>query len=163
MSNKNLINASIPAQVITDATTKLNDAYTLLKPYLVEALSKEEINGMPKLGEKSEPYVDKGLQYATNYPNTVPRRCNIADATKDFALFEVLRNLDIISNQLSIRINHTRLLAGSEAIDCINDYYKSIKQDAQDGVAEAIPIYNELKQRYQNVGKYIRTPKEPNA
>ena len=47
----------------------------------------------------------------------------------------------------------------SEAIDCINNYYRDIKQDAADGVAEAIPIYNDLKERFNKVGKYVRTAK----
>lgn len=160
MANKNLISEVIPAQVITDATKGLNDVFTLLKPYLIDNITKEQIDTMPKLGEKSEPYVDKGLEYATNHPNTVPRRCNIAEAQKDFNVFEALRPIDPLVNQLAILVSRTRILAGSEAIDCINDYYKSVKQDAEDGVAEAIPIYNDLKQRYQNVGKYVRKPKD---
>jgi hypothetical protein len=79
---------------------------------------------------------------------------------KDFDVFEALRPIDPLVNQLAILVSRTRILAGSEAIDCINDYYKNVKQDAEDGVAEAIPIYNDLKQRYEKVGKYERKPKE---
>jgi hypothetical protein len=84
MANKNLISEVIPEKVIDDATKGLNDVFTLLKPYLMDNITKEQIDAMPKLGEKSEPYVDKGLEYATNHPNTVPRRCNIAEAEKRF-------------------------------------------------------------------------------
>jgi hypothetical protein len=161
MANKNLVNEVIPAQVIVDATTGLNQVFTLLKPYLIDNVTTEQINSNPKLGEKSEPYVDKSLEYAGNHPNTVPRRCNIAEAKKDFNVFEILRPLEPIATQLSLMIHNTRLIAGSEAIDCANDYYKSIKQDAEDGVAEAIPIYTDLKQRYEKVGKYVR-PKKTN-
>lgn len=159
MSNKNIINETIPAAVITDTTTAITTAYNLIKPYLVEALSQDEINGIPKLGEKSEPYVDKAIEFAKNNVNTVPRRCKFDEAEKDFAVFNVLRNLDILTNQLAIRLSHTRILAGSEAIDCVNDYYKSVKQDAEDGVAEAMPIYDELKKRYEKVGRYDRKAK----
>jgi hypothetical protein len=159
MANKNLISEVIPAKVITDATTGLQQVYNLLKPYLLDNVTKEQIDSIPKLGEKSEPYVDKALEYANNHPNTVPRRCNIPEADKDFAVFEVLRPLEPIATQLSIMIHNTRLIAGSEAIDCVHDYYKNVKQDAEDGVAEAIPIYNDLKQRFENVGRYVRVPK----
>jgi hypothetical protein len=153
MSNKNLVNQVIPANIMADAETKINEAYTLLKPFLVEALTSAEISGMAKLGEKSEPFVANGLNYAQKHPNTVPKRCNITEAADDFEVFNSLKNIDILVNQMAIRLSHTRILAGSEAIDCINDYYKNVQQDAKDGVAEAMPIYNDLKTRYENLGK----------
>jgi hypothetical protein len=159
MANKNLINQVIPAKVIADATTLLNQTLTLLEPYLIDGITAKQINEMVKLGEKSEPFVDKGLEYATNHPNTVPKRCNIPDAQKDFDVFEALRPIDPLVNRLAILVSHTRILSGSEAIDCINYYYNNVKQDAEDGVAEAIPIYNDLKVRYDKVGKYIRPDK----
>lgn len=159
MANKNLISQVIPAKTITDANTALTQVFTLLKPYLLDNVTKEQIDNIPKLGEKSESYVGKGLEYAGNHPNTVPKLCNIAEADKDFNVFEALRQLEPVATQLSLMIHNTRIIAGSEAIDCVNDYYKSVKQDAEDGVAEAIPIYNDLKQRYDKIGKYIRTPK----
>jgi hypothetical protein len=54
--------------------------------------------------------------------------------------------------QLALRISQTRIVAGAEALDCINDFYKSVKQDAEDGIAEAKPIYEELKKRYISNG-----------
>lgn len=165
MTNKNLVNKVIPAAVITDAETKLNEAFTLLKPYIVEALDKDFIGSIPKLGEKSEPFVGNGIDYAQKHPNTVPKRCNIKEAEDDFSVYGDLKNIDIILSQMAIRVSHTRILAGSEAIDCINDYYKNVKQDAQDGIAEAIPIYDELKKRYENIakGKKIKAAQRPVA
>jgi hypothetical protein len=154
--NVNRISMVIPQADLDDALGLIEQGYNKLKPYLIEALSKEEMEGYAKLGEKSEPFVDKGIEFAKNSTPLVPRRCNIPESEKDFNVFEVLRPHDVMVAQLALRISQTRIVAGAEALDCINDFYKSVKQDAEDGIAEAKPIYEELKKRYASVGKYDR-------
>ncbi len=154
--NTNKISFVIPQTVLDEAEDLINQGFNKLKPYLVEALSKEEIDGYAKLGEKSEPFVDKGIEFAKSNPQLVPRRCDIVEAEKDFNVFEVLLPLDILVAQTALRISQTRTVAGAEALDCMNDFYKNVKQDAIDGVAEAIPIYEELKKRYIANGNRLK-------
>jgi hypothetical protein len=126
----------------------------------IEALSKTEIGAIPKLGEKSEPFVTNAINYAQKHPNTVPKRCKFSEAEQDFSVYNDLKNVDIMLSQMAIRVSHTRILAGSEAVDCANDYYKNVQQDAKDGNAEAMPIYNDLKSRYENIAKSRKIKKE---
>jgi hypothetical protein len=159
--NTNRISSVIPQTDLDAALNFIEQGYNKLKPYLLEALSKDEMEGYAKLGEKSEPYVSKGIEFAKNNTQLVPRRCNIEESEKDFTVFKALRPLDVLISQLALRINQTRVIAGAEALDCINDFYKSVKQDAEDGVADAVPIYEELKKRYISNGN--RKPKNTNS
>jgi hypothetical protein len=158
-NNTNRISIVIPQKDINDATDLINQGFNKIKPYLIEALSQDEMGGIAKLGEKSEPFVSKGIEFANTNADLVPRRCDVAEAEKDFDVFEALRPLDILVAQYALRLSQTRVIAGSEALDCINDFYKSVQQDAKDGVAAAIPIYNELKVRYAANGNRPKVPK----
>jgi hypothetical protein len=146
--NTNRISSVIPQTDLDAALKLIEQGYNKLKPYLLEALSKHEIEAYAKLGEKSEPFVSKGIEFAKTNMQLVPRRCNIAESEKDYKVFEALRPVDVLVSQLALHISQTRVIAGAEALDCINDFYKSVKQDAQDGIADAVPIYEELKKRY---------------
>lgn len=148
MAIANRISVLIPAATITDALTKINDAFTLLKPFLLASLTADEISGLAKLGEKSEPFANKGIEYAKNNAPLVPSWVNIAEAEKDFGYFEALRPVDLLLAQFGKQVANSRIEAGAEVLDAVNDFYKSVKAAHQNGVPTATPIYNELKQRY---------------
>ncbi len=58
MDNK--INYSIPEEVITEITQKLNEVTAALQPYLI-ALTPEERRTIPKMSDKTVPFVEKTL------------------------------------------------------------------------------------------------------
>ncbi len=159
MAIANRISAVIPAATITDATTKINDAFNLLKPFLLATLTAEEIGGMAKLGEKSEPFANKGIEYAKTNGALVPSWVNIAEAEKDFGYFEALRDTDLLLAQFAKQVANSRIEAGAEVLDAVNDFYKSVKAAHQNGVPTATPIYTELRQRYAAQANSLRKSK----
>ena len=149
MAIPNRISAVIPDGVITDAIAGINTAITKLKPYLLDSLTADEVGGLAKLGEKSEPFVDKGLEFATTNGTFVPNWVDMPEAEKDFGYFEALRPVDILLGQFAKQVANSRIEAGAEALDAVNDFYKSVKQAHTNGVAAATPIYEEMKKRYE--------------
>jgi hypothetical protein len=105
------------------------------------------------VGDKSEPYVNDGIELGNENPNLVPRKYDIAEAEKDFSVYEMLQSCDVLVEQIAETIKSTRTVAGAEALYCINKFYDSVKSDADDGIAESIPVYNTLKVRYAANGK----------
>ena len=81
----------------------------------------------------------------------MPSWVNIAEAEKDMAVFEVLRPVDTLMAQLAREIHFTRIEAGAEVLDAVNDFYKSVKRAHLDGVGAATPIFTELKKRYESI------------
>jgi hypothetical protein len=151
MAIANRISEVIPATVIADATTKITDARNLLKPYLLTALEASDIDGLAKLGEQSEPFASKGIDYAKTNAALVPSWVNIAEAEKDMAVFEVLRPVDTLMAQFAREIHFTRIEAGAEVLDAVNDFYKSVKRAHLDGIAAATPIFTDMKKRYEKL------------
>lgn len=164
MAIANRISAVIPAATIADATTKINEAITLLKPFLLSTLTAEEVSSLAKLGEKSEPFADKGIEFAKTNASLVPSWVNIPEAEKDLGYFEALRDIDLLLAQFAKQVANSRIQAGAEALDAVNDFYKSVKAAKADGVPAALPIFNELKQRYASiaVGKAKAKAEEEN-
>jgi hypothetical protein len=120
---------------------------------VVETLTSEDVASLGKLGEKSEPYVTKGLEYSKKNAAFVPSWVNIAEADKDFTYFNVLRPVDTLLAQLAKQVANSRIETGAEALDAINDFYKSAHQAHNSGVAAAAIIYNDLKERYAKYDK----------
>ena len=149
----NRISEVIIPKDVMDGMLLIKQGFAKLEPYLVGALTVSEIMHMAKLGEKSEPFVDKGIDFSKLNPNLVPRRCDFVEAEKDFIVYQILQEPDIYISQMAQKVANTRFAAGSEALSCVSDFYKSIKQDAEDGVADATPIYEEMRKRYINYGK----------
>lgn len=153
MAIPNRISTTVPAATITDALAKINEGFNLLKPYLLATLTTEEIDGLAKLGEKSEPFATKGIEYAKTNNQFVPSWVSIPESEKDFTYFNALRPVDILLAQFAKQVADSRIEAGAEVMDVVNDYYKSVKQAHLSGVPAATPIYEDLKQRYIPLGK----------
>lgn len=80
MAIANRVSFSIPAATQNDVITKITDAFNLLKPFLLPTLTADEIGSLAKLGEKSEPYAEKGIEFAKTNAPLVPGWVNIAEA-----------------------------------------------------------------------------------
>lgn len=148
MSIPNNLSEIIPQAVLDSVAKKLQEANDELKPYLVETLSKEENDALAKLGEKSEPFVDKGIEFALTNPRFVPDWISIPEAEKDFKVFTALRTIEILAAQLLGGVSSTRIVGGAESLAAINIFYGAVGQAHKDGVAAATPIYEELRKRY---------------
>ena len=159
--NTNRVSLVIPQKAIDDANGFFKQGFDILKPYLIAALSKEEFDAIAKVGDKSEPYVNDGIELGKANPNLVPRKCDMAEAERDFSVYEILQSSDVLIEQIAQTIKSTRTVAGAEALDCINKFYYNVKSDAEDGIAEAIPVYDVLKVRYAANGKRKKATDAP--
>jgi hypothetical protein len=68
-SNKH--SQSIPAATLEQAKAKIEEAASLLKPYLI-ALTAEEKQEIPKMGPKTFNFVEKAHEYAHENSNLAP-------------------------------------------------------------------------------------------
>lgn len=147
MSNPNRVSAEIPAAVITDVTTKLNEVRALLLPYL-QALTPDERQALPKMSDKTIAFVSKTEAYTLSNPEFAPAFMEVHEFDLDFKLVQVLKPLLDICTQLCSNIEDTSMLGGSEAYVAALMYYNSVKLAAKTGQASAGPIYDDLSQRF---------------
>ena len=127
MENKH--NQNIPEEVLTQVTTKLNEILTLVKPYAI-TLTPEERKSMLKMGDKSNSFVEKALEYTRTNPEFVPAYMNVAEFETDFVETKNLIGVMSLATQVSNSIDDTQLAAGSEAYHAALYYYRNVQQSA---------------------------------
>src|SRR5258706_15112726 len=83
-------------------------------PFLVN-LTIEEIKSLPKMGNRSQAFVDKALEVALQNPEIMPRGFNIEEMRKDVEIFKALTPIRIAIVQVLELVENTQVLLGSEA------------------------------------------------
>lgn len=148
MAYENRISVRLTPQDQQHINEALRTVQETLKPYLV-ALTPEERKTLPKMGDRSTPFVEKALSYAQSNPSLLPTFLNVEEFKVDldavYQLTDLLRTVD----QLSTLLNDTVLLAGSEAYEAALTFYSSAKQAAKVNVPGAKGIADDLSKRFE--------------
>jgi hypothetical protein len=142
---------TIPSTILTQAQTKIDEAKTLLAPYLL-ALTPAERRELPKMGEKTIAFVEKAYDFALQNPALVPPYLDVAAFGADFADAHGLWTLLNTVQQLEEAVDDTEMTAGSEAYQAALVFYKSVKMAAAQDVPGAKAVYEELKTRFPQRG-----------
>ena len=148
MSQENLISAEIPENVMTDILTKLNEVSNLLASTLIFNLTGQDRLEMYKLGDKSQAFVEKSLEYASNNPTLVPSYLDLPEAKKDLKLFQDLGRINKQVSTLQRAVEDTMMVAGSEAYDGGLVFYASVKGASRVNVPGSEAISDDLQKRY---------------
>jgi hypothetical protein len=142
---------AIPADVLTQVQTKMQEVQALLAPYML-ALTPEERREMPKMGAKTIVFVEKAYDFARQNLNLVPPYLDIDAFGTDFGDAHGLWTVHSMVQQVEEGIADTEMTAGSEAYQWALVFYKSVKMAAAQDVPGAKAIYEELKTRFPQRG-----------
>jgi hypothetical protein len=157
---ENKINFIIPDEVITEVTQKLNEVTAALQPYLI-ALSPEERRTIPKMSDKTIPFVEKTLEYSETAPQFAPpymdREALFGDMKVTQQLTPLFRNIKAMYDGL----DDTVMEAGGEGYVNALSYYNSVKQAAKMNVPGAKSIYEDLSKRFERAKTGNVTPPPP--
>ena len=148
MSQDNLVSISISAeddQAITDALQVLQDK---LQPYLI-ALTPDDRRKLPKMSNRTIPFVQKSLEYAETNTQFAPVFVDIPEMKKDVEAVNKLTQYFRIIDELHEHLDDTVMLAGSEAYVAALAFYNSVKLASKMKQQGAEPIYDDLKERFK--------------
>jgi hypothetical protein len=145
---KNRISVSIDPAVKTAALASIADIREQLKPLLSATLSPADRMELLKMGDKTQAFVEKSLEYAGREPDLVPNFLDLPEAQKDYRLASDLGELSRSLDKLLQEVNDAWMLAGSEAYDAALIFYGSIKSAGRTDSGGVGSIYNELSQRF---------------
>jgi hypothetical protein len=151
MSTQNQISIEIPQTVITDVMQKLQECKAALAPYL-QGLTAEERQSLFKMGNKTLATVQKTKSYVETNPEFVPAYMNKVEFLKDEAVVSQLSPIANLASQLTIDVEDTVMLSGSEALQMAMLYYGQVKEAQSRGIPTAKPIYEDLKERFARGG-----------
>ncbi len=134
---------------VTDHVTQIQ---TLLQPYLL-ALTPEQRQILPKMKDKTVSFVSKALEYANANSQFAPAYLDVKSLADDINTVSELTPVKNPLASLSMQLNDTVMIAGSEAYVAALTFYNSVKQAARRNVPGAKAIYDDLKQRFEQAHK----------
>jgi len=137
----------IPADILSQVQTLVNQANALLLPY-VTPLTPAERHAMAKMGEKTLSFVEKAHDFAVQNPNLCPPYLDMAAFDTDFGDAHNLWTLLVSTQQLHENVDDTEMVAGSEAYQAALVFYNSVKMAARQDIPGAKAVYEELKKRF---------------
>lgn len=144
---ENKLSITVTDAQIAAARKALAD-FRVALPFLI-SLSASERKLLPKIGSGSEYFVTGGLEAAASNPEFMPPYVNIPELQKDAAAYAQLAPLAVEAEQILGLLSDTTMTVGSEAYVSVLAYYGSLKNAAKHGVAGAKPLFDKLKQRFQ--------------
>ncbi|MDO1446838.1 hypothetical protein Q0590_11275 [Rhodocytophaga aerolata] len=147
MPKENAVSIQIPAAELKKMLDAFKIIESVLRPYLI-ALTPEERKQLPKMSDKTVPFVEKTLDYAKSNPQFAPSYMSIPELKIDIDAVYTLTQLARPIDQLREGLGDTMMLAGSEAYIAALAYYNSVKQAAKMNVPGARAIYDDLSKRF---------------
>lgn len=157
MSADNLVSLEIPEAEIKQVQDALKIAVDILRKYLL-ALSPEQRRKMLKMGDGSEPFVEKVMDYVKSNPQFLPPVLSAVEMGKDWKVINQLLPILRTVEQLSSNLNDTIMEAGSELYKACLGYYKGVEIGAQMNYPGAKPIAEDLGKRFAGQGRRKKPP-----
>ena len=148
MINDNVVSVQLLPKEVDDAVKKTKDLQSKLDGKLV-ALQPSQRQGVPKMSDKTLPFVEKVIDYTQSRPEFVPFYLSVEELNIDFKAVNDLKQILREAEQLCQALNDTITLSGSEAYTAALAYYSSVKQAAKANVPHAQPVYEDLKKRFE--------------
>lgn len=155
MSMENVVAVQIPPELLEELVTKATEIQTALEPYLI-ALSPQQRKELPKMGDGTQPFVEKCLDYAKSDPQFMPPFTKVADLEIDFRAARDLNRIFRPLEQVTSNLNDTIVMSGSEAFVASLSYYSSVKLGARMNAKGAKVIADDLKKRFEGQGKVAK-------
>lgn len=147
MSDTNRYSSVIPPEVAEQAKDFFRQGAQVLAPYLINLTPDERIQ-LPKMGDKSIPFVTKGAEYLRIPNSPAPPYLNPADLDVDLNAFETIRQIRQVVQPVADMLDDTMLLCGSEAYVAVLAFYTYLKGAAKMNVPGAKTILDDLSTRF---------------
>ncbi len=157
MPEDNRVGIEIPETDIAEINAAIETIKAKLQQYLI-ALTPEERKALPKMSDKTIPFVDKALDYAETSSQFAPQYMNVPEMKIDVTAVHLLTSFFRPLEQLTSGLDDTIMLSGSEAYVASLSYYNSVKMAAKMNIPDAKPIYDDLKERFMNRSKPTTVP-----
>lgn len=147
MPIENKVSFSLAPETATDLQTHLDAITSALTPLLI-SLTPDQRRTIPKMSDKSLPFVQKTLDYIQSEPQFAPPFISVPDLQTDLEAFQTLSKLERSLRKLLDGINDTAMESGSEAYVASLAYYNSIKLAAKSNIPGAETVYDDLSTRF---------------
>ena len=106
-------------------------------PFLMD-LTPEQRKSLPKMGDKSQAFVNKALEVATQNPDFLPRSFDLEEMKQDVELFQALYPVSLSLTQLQELVDDTVMAVGSDAYAAALMVYSFAKASGKGAGLDAV-------------------------
>ena len=106
-------------------------------PFLMD-LTPEQRKSLPKMGAKSQAFVNKALEVATQNPDFLPRSFDLEEMKRDVELFQALYPVSLSLTQLQELVDDTVMAVGSDAYAAALMVYSFAKASGKGSGLDAV-------------------------
>lgn len=147
MSKENLVSVVFTTEEVEQAKTNIDALLALLGPKCI-SLTPEERQDYGRIGEKTENFSRKVVQYMIEQPEFTPNFIDGEETKADFDAREILKSLLKQLTTLRNMADDTALLLGFDLYQSELGYYQNLSMLNGRGVNGAKAIYEDLKARF---------------
>ncbi|MBI1783025.1 MAG: hypothetical protein HYR66_16915 [Sphingobacteriales bacterium] len=115
-------------------------------------LTPEERKQLYKVDERRVSFVENACREMENNSSILPGFFDVQSAKDDLKLYQQLKEIEVLLEQLLDKVYDTRVQAGHHAMQASRLFYNSVQQAKASGVSGADSLHQLLKQHY-NVGR----------
>lgn len=101
-------------------------------------LTPEQRKSLPKMGDKSQAFVNKALEVATQNPDFLPRSFDLEEMKRDVELFQALYPVFLSLTQLQELVDDTVMAVGSDAYAAALMVYSFAKASGKGAGLDAV-------------------------
>jgi len=121
-------------------------------PFLMD-LTPEQRTSLPKMGDKSQAFVNKALEVATQNPDFLPRSFDLEEMKRDVELFQALYPVFLSLTQLQELVDDTVMAVGSDAYAAALVVYNFAKASGKGSGLDAVA--DEMGKRFARKSRKV--------
>lgn len=147
MSQDNRIDIEITPEDDAKIIGHINGLMETLLPYL-QTMTPDERREIFKLGDKTQPFLSKNVEYASLNPDLVPIFLDLNLLGRDVSSNSKLATYQRMLAPVTSALDDTIMLTGAEALQGALMFYNNVRLAAANGVTQAKAIYEDLATRF---------------
>ena len=147
MSDSNRISLILPPADVEQVKMLFSQIGQILAPHLINLTPEERIQ-LPKMGDKTIPFVTKGLEYLRIPGTPAPPYVDGDGLEIDLNAYGTIRQIRQVAQPIIDMLDDTMLLCGSEAYVPVLAFYNYLKGAAKMNVPGAKTILEDLSARF---------------
>ena len=147
MSDSNRISLILQPADVEQVKQLFSQIGQILSPYLINLTPEERVQ-LPKMGDKTIPFVTKGLEYLRIPGTPAPPYVDAAGLEIDLNGYGTIRQIRQVAQPIIDMLDDTMLLCGSEAYVPVLAFYSYLKGAAKMNVPGAKTILEDLSARF---------------
>lgn len=147
MALENLISVTFTAEELQELDTHLAAIETLLKAKCI-SLTPDERKEYGRLGNKSENWLRKIVDYLQTQPSLTPGFVDTPEVLADFNARRSIQPREARINAIADLLSDTSLLLGTDLYHACIAYYRNISMAAQQNVNGAKAVYDDLAEQF---------------